>query len=258
MTHPCPATPLASPLSRWTSLAYGAGVYALFLGTFLYLVGFVAGAFVPRHIDNGVAGSLGMALLVDGGFLALFALQHAIMARPAFKQRWTRIVPPQLERSTFVLATCTILLGMALSWRPLPGVVWHVEGPAAIGLWTLCGLGWITVLLSTFLIDHFELFGLSQVVRHFRNRPASNPQFRERSLYRFVRHPLMLGFLLAFWSTPHMTLGHAFFAGTCTLYILIALQIEERDLVAAHGEAYREYKRRVPMLIPLPRVKRAH
>ena len=243
----------ASSLSRALSLAYGAGTYVLFLGTFLYMIGFVAGVFVPKHIDSGALAPLGEALLVNGGFLALFAIQHTIMARPAFKRRWTRIVPPQVERSTFVLITCAILIGMVASWRPLPGVVWHVDGTLATALWVLSGLGWGTVLVSTFLIDHFELFGLRQVVMHALGRRAEAPRFRERALYRMVRHPLMLGFLVAFWATPHMTWGHLFFAAMCTGYILVALQIEERTLVELHGDAYRDYRRRVPMLLPLPR-----
>jgi len=245
------ATP--SIVSRVLSLAYGAGVYALFLGTFLYMIAFVAGVLVPKHVDSGAVTSLGKALLIDGGFLALFAIQHTIMARPAFKHRWTRIVPAQVERSTFVLITCAILIGMVLTWRPMPDVVWHVEGPFAGSLWVLSGLGWATVLVSTFLIDHFELFGLRQVVMHALGRRAEGPRFRERALYRMVRHPLMLGFLVAFWATPHMTVGHLFFAAMCTGYILIALQIEERTLVELHGEAYLDYRRRVPMLVPLPR-----
>ncbi len=254
LTAPALTRPLAG---RLASLLYGATVYALFLATFLYLVGWVAGAFVPKHVDGGAAGvpaaSTLEALLVNGAFLGLFALQHAVMARRGFKERWTRVVPPQVERSTFVLATCAVLIGMVWNWRALPQVVWHVDGAGAVALWTLSGLGWGIVLLSTFLIDHFELFGLRQVVRHFRGLDAEPPKFRERWIYRFVRHPLMLGFLIAFWSTPHMTVGHLFFAATVTVYILIALQIEERDLVTAHGDAYRDYRRRVPMLVPLPR-----
>ena len=248
------ATPARDSLAgRVAALLYGALAYVFFLGTFLYMIGFVAGALVPKHIDSGAVGPWSEALLVNGGFLALFALQHAIMARPAFKRRWTRIVPKVVERSTFVLVTCTILTAMVVLWRPLPQVVWHVEGASASALWALSAVGWGTVLLSSFLIDHFELFGLRQVVRHFRGLPEEAPRFRERWLYRLVRHPLMLGFLLAFWSTPHMTVGHLFFAVMCTGYILVGTRIEERDLVAAHGESYLDYRRRVPGLLPWPR-----
>jgi protein-S-isoprenylcysteine O-methyltransferase Ste14 len=235
---------------RLAILLYGVAVYALFLATFLYLIGFVAGAVVPGHIDSGEPATLARALLVNGAFLTLFAVQHAIMARPWFKRRWTRIVPAAAERSTFVLVTCAILIAMVVCWQPLPATVWHVEGPLAIVLWSVCALGWATVLVSTFLIDHFELFGLSQVVRNSLGRPPAAPRFQERVFYRYVRHPLMTGFLLAFWSTPHMTQGHLFFAIACTGYILVGTRSEERDLIAAHGESYLSYKRRVPGLIP--------
>ena len=253
--RPAPAADgrLASAAGRWFALLYGSAIYLGFLVTFLYAIGFVAGYGVPKGIDDGAPAPLAEALLVNAGFLALFAVQHAVMARRGFKRRWTRVVPPSLERSTFVLATCLILVAMYWMWRPLPGIVWHVEGPAAVALLALSALGWGTVLLATFLIDHFHLFGLRQVVEHFRGRPPAPPVFRERSLYKHVRHPLMLGFLVAFWSTPHMTWGHLLFAGLCTGYILVGTQMEERDLIAEHGERYLDYKRRVPGLVPLPR-----
>ena len=243
----------ASFASRALSLAYGSVVYALFLGTFLYIVGFLAGAVVPKHINSGTPGSIVDALLVNGGFLALFAIQHTIMARRAFKERWTKIVPRQVERSTFVLVTCAILISMVALWRPMPEVVWSVEGAGAVVLWSLFAIGFGIVLLSTFLIDHFELFGLRQVVIHAMGRPHEAPKFVERSLYKLVRHPLMLGFLIAFWSTPNMTQGHLFFAVMCTGYIAFGLWIEERSLIAEHGEAYLDYKRRVRGILPLPR-----
>jgi protein-S-isoprenylcysteine O-methyltransferase Ste14 len=243
----------ASPASRLGSLAYGVAAYLLFLATFLYLVGFVAGVLVPKHVDSGEPGPLATAIAIDGGFLLLFALQHTVMARRRFKSWWTRFVPRQVERSTFVLAACAILIGMVLAWRPMPQVVWHVDGAPAAALWALAATGWTIVLVSTFLIDHFELFGLRQVVLHALGRPHEDPGFRERGFYRVVRHPLMLGFLIAFWSAPHMTVGRLFFAAACTAYILVALRVEEAGLVAAHGESYRDYVRRVPMLLPLPR-----
>jgi protein-S-isoprenylcysteine O-methyltransferase Ste14 len=245
--------PSASFANRAASLLYGATAYVAFLATFLYAIGFVSGFIVPLTVDGGASATLIEALMVNGGFLALFAVQHTIMARKAFKRRWTKIVPQQIERSTFVFATCAILGGMFWQWRHMPGVLWQVEGAVAYALHAVAFLGWGIVLLSSFLIDHFELFGLRQVVRHFRQLPVEPPHFRERSLYRVVRHPLMFGFLLAFWATPVMTMGHLFFAAMCTGYILFGIQIEERTLIAEHGDSYRDYRRRVRMLLPLPR-----
>lgn len=249
--------PQSSFADRVASLVYGATAYLTFFVTFLYVIGFVSGLVVPRTVDGGTSAPLTEALLVNGGFLALFAVQHTVMARRAFKRRWTRIVPQQIERATFVFATCAILIGMVWQWRHIPGVVWQVEGALAYVLYALAFVGWGTVFYSSFLIDHFELFGLRQVVRHFRQLPAESPHFRERSLYRLVRHPLMLGLLLGFWATPVMTMGHLFLAAMCTGYILFGVQIEERSLVAEHGDSYREYRRRVPMLLPLPLPRRA-
>lgn len=259
---PRPAYPAASPrathvVASWpnriASLLCGSLAYVLFLGTFLYAIGFVTGLVALKTVDGGASVPLTQALLVNGGFLALFAVQHTIMARRAFKRWWTRIVPPQIERATFVLVTSAILGSLFWQWRELPGELWAVDGAAA---WLLRGVsffGWGLVLFASFLIDHFELFGLRQVVRHFLGRPVAPPHFRERSLYRVVRHPLMFGFLLAFWATPVMSMGHFFFAAMCTAYILVGIQIEERTLVAEHGEAYRDYQRRVPMLLPTGR-----
>jgi len=243
----------AEAASRALIATIGIAVYVAFLATFLYLIGFVGGAVVPKTLDDGVAGPVATALKIDLGFLALFAVQHTIMARPAFKRWWTRIVPVALERTFFVFATTAILIGMVIYWRPLPGTIWHVEGIGALAIHGVFWLGWGIVLLSTFLIDHFELFGVKQVLAYATGRPIVGPRFRERSLYRYTRHPLMLGFLLAFWATPHMTWSHLLFAGVTTAYILVALIIEERTLVALHGERYEDYRRRVPKLIPTPR-----
>lgn len=248
-----PVEPSPSAASRVCSLLYGTLAYVLFLGTFLYAIGFVAGLGVPRTVNDGLRVPLSEALLVNGGLLALFAVQHTIMARKAFKRWWTQIVPAQVERATFVLVTCAILCTLFWQWRQLPGTLWELHGPVAWFLYGVSFLGWGIVLFGSFLIDHFELFGLRQVVRHFLGRPPESPRFRERSLYRHVRHPLMLGFLLAFWATPVMTMGHLFFAAMCTGYILVGIQIEERTLVAEHGEPYLDYRRRVPMLVPLRR-----
>lgn len=252
-TLPAASAPSRSTLGRSLSLVYGLGIYGLFLGTFVYVMLFVLGWFVPTDIHGGREASLTEALLVNGSFLALFAVQHTIMARTAFKRWWTKFVPQQIERTTFVLTTCLILIGMVWQWRAMPGTVWQVEGVMAHVLTGISLVGWGMVLLSTFLIDHFDLFGARQVVRYFRGLPAEGPRFRERSLYKHVRHPLMLGFLIAFWATPMMSVGHLFFSVMCTGYILVGLQIEERTLVGEHGQSYRDYQRRVPMLIPLRR-----
>jgi protein-S-isoprenylcysteine O-methyltransferase Ste14 len=237
-------------LHRALVLTYGGVVYTIFLATFLYLVGWIAGAVVPRTIDSGGGGDASFALLVNGLLLGLFAAQHTVMARPAFKRWWTQFVPEAVERTTFVLATCATLGLMVWQWRALPQVVWQIEGPGALLLHALYLGGFGIVLVSTFLIDHFELFGLKQAFYAARGLPVPTAAFRERLFYRWVRHPVMLGFLIAFWAAPVMTQGRLFFALLTTSYILLALFIEERTLVALHGGAYREYQRRVPKLLP--------
>lgn len=237
-------------MGRILSLVYGGVVYLVFLGVFLYAVGFVGGFLVPRTVDSGPSAALGTALLIDVGLLLLFALQHSVMARRWFKERWTRIVPRHLERSTYVLIASLVLALIFWQWRPVPGTVWSVSGAGATVLWSVFALGWIVVLVTTFLIDHFNLFGLRQVWLHFRGEPYEPPRFQKPGLYRFVRHPLYLGFLLAFWAIPEMTVGHLLFAAATTGYILLAIQFEERDLIRYHGEAYAEYRERVPMLLP--------
>jgi methanethiol S-methyltransferase len=240
-------------MSRLFALLYGATCYTVFLVTFLYAIPFVAGVGVPKHIDNGVSASLPLALAINLILLTLFAAQHSVMARPAFKRWWTRFVPPAVERSTFVLVSSLVLALLFWQWRPLPLRLWDVESDA--GRWALYGLsavGWLLVLASTFLINHFDLFGLRQVWRHARGQgPAPESPFVVRALYRIVRHPIMLGFLIAFWATPTMTVGHLLFALMTTGYILIAVKfLEERDLVAQYGDTYRAYQRQVPMLLP--------
>ena len=242
----------AGAVARGLTLLYGIGTYLFFFGTFLYLIGFVGNWVVPKGIDDGTpATSAGAAVACNVVFLALFAVQHTIMARPAFKEVWTRWVPWHVERSTFVLLSTAILAAMAWKWQPLPAPVWHVESPLIAGALTGASLaGWGMVLVSTFLIDHFELFGVKQAVSYAMGRPHVQPTFKERLFYRWVRHPLMLGFLIAFWATPTMSQGHLFFAVVTSLYVVIAIQIEERTLVHLHGEQYRSYQRRVPMLVP--------
>lgn len=238
-------------MNRYLAVVYGTLCYTLFLVVFLYLIGFVGGLLVPRSVDSTGTAPVGWAVAIDVMLVTLFALQHSVMARPAFKKQWTRIVPAPIERSTYVLVASLVLVLMFWQWRELPAVVWDVPWqPARIAVWTLFWLGWATVLASTFMINHFELFGLKQVFAAWRARPSAETGFQATLLYRVVRHPLMLGFLIAFWAAPTMTVGHLLFAAAMTGYILLALQIEEHDLMAALGTHYAEYRQRVPMLIP--------
>ena len=234
---------------------YGVLAYACFFGTFLYAIGFVGGFGVPRSIDSAAEGSVGVAVVVDLLLLTVFALQHSVMARPAFKRWWTRIVPEPAERSTYVLASSLALLFLFWQWRPIGGVVWHVEHPVGQAvLYGLFAAGWLTVLITTFLINHFDLFGLRQVWLHLRGQPYRPLGFVTPGPYRHVRHPLYVGWLFAFWSTPTMTAAHLLFAVMTTAYILIAIRFEERDLGEFYGESYAEYRRNVPMLVPGVRV----
>ena len=241
-------------MKKSLSFAYGVLAYALFLGSFLYLIAFVGDLVVPKTIDTGASAATGIAVAVDVGLLLLFGVQHSVMARDWFKERWTEIVPRHLERSTYVLAASLVLALVMWAWRPIPGTVWSLDQPlVAAVLEGLFWLGWAIVLLTTFLIDHFRLFGLKQVWAHLRGRSSDPPEFQTPALYRVVRHPLYLGFLLAFWCTPEMTVGRLLFAGVWTGYILFAIRLEERDLERFHGDAYRDYRRRVRMLLPLPK-----
>ena len=241
-------------MKRALGMLYGVTAYLVFLAVFVYLFGFVGDLVVPRSIDDGPSAPVTVALLVDVGLLLLFAVQHSVMARQGFKRWWTRIVPWHLERSTYVLLASLVLAVVMWGWRPIPATVWSVESTVGAGvLQGLFWVGWGTVLLSTFLIDHFRLFGLKQVWAHMRGADLEPPEFQTPGLYRVVRHPLYLGFLLAFWCTPEMTAGHLLFAGVWTAWILVAIRLEERDLVAFHGAAYRAYRERVRMLLPLPR-----
>jgi len=237
-------------MARYTQMLAGLVAYLLFLATFLYLIGFVGDLVVPRTIDTGPVARQDIALAIDVALVALFGVQHSVMARRGFKAAWTRVVPLALERSVYVATTSLVLILLMALWRPITSPTWSVAGTGAIVLWVVFAIGWGLVLLSTFLINHFELFGLEQLWRQLRGLPATAPQFREPLFYRWVRHPLYFGFILAFWGTPRMTAGHLLLALGLTIYILIAVRLEERDLLASIGAPYADYRRRVGMLLP--------
>jgi len=238
-------------LKRLLFFAYGVTAYLIFLGTFLYAIAFVGGFVVPSRLDGPLQTSIPVALAIDALLLTIFAVQHSVMARPWFKERWTLIVPWAIERSTYVLCASLALLLLFWQWRPMGVPIWSVENTVARAtLWTLFAGGWATVLVVTFLINHFDLFGLRQVWLPLVGKPYARVSFRTPLPYRFVRHPLYLGFLLAFWMTPTMTLAHLLFALATTAYIVLAIQFEEHDLIAEHGASYEVYRRTVPMLLP--------
>jgi methanethiol S-methyltransferase len=238
-------------MKRISIFVFGVLSYAAFFLTFCYAMGFVGRVVVPKDINTGATAPFWEAVLINSLMLSAFVIQHTIMARPAFKVWFTRFVPKPMERSIFVLAASSILAVTFWLWRPLPEVMWQVNEPMiAYALTGISWMGWVMVLLSSFLINHFDLFGLRQVWLQMVNKSYTTSKFRLTSLYRFVRHPLMLGFLIAFWSTPVMTQGHLLFAVLTTGYILMGIQFEERDLIREHGEAYRRYREAVPMLLP--------
>jgi len=238
-------------ITRFIAFLYGLLAYLAFAVSFAYAVGFVSGFVVPTTIDRGIEAPTAQAVIIDLVLMAAFAIQHSVMARQGFKRWWTRIVPPVVERSTYVLASSLVLALLLWQWRPIPAVVWQIENPMLVQLVLgLAVIGWLMVGLSTFLISHFELFGIAQVVRNLTGRSAPAPQFYTPLFYRFVRHPLYLGFAIAFWAAPVMTVGHLLFAAVTTAYIFVGILLEERDLVALFGEEYRRYRNRVPMLLP--------
>ena len=235
---------------RAAALLYGLASYLIFSLSFAYMPVFVGNFLVPKTIDVGPDSGLAQAVLINATLLLVFAIQHSVMARPAFKRWWTRIIPASCERSTYVLISSALLILIFWQWRPIAATVWRVEGWPAAMLTAIFWIGWLIALLSTFQIDHFELFGVRQVVDALRGAASRMQAFKTPLLYRLVRHPLMLGLLLAFWATPHMTAGHLLFAVMNTAYILVGVRLEERDLVAEFGTTYEQYRRRVPMLMP--------
>lgn len=239
-------------VSRIGVFAYGTAAYAVFLATFLYALGFVGNFVVPKSMDSGAAGPMGEALLVNAALLAAFAVQHSVMARRPFKQMLTRLIPEAAERSTYVMASSIALIAMFAYWQPMGGTVWSTDDPVLSAmLYAGFAMGWLIVLVSTFLINHFDLFGLRQVWLYLKGQPYTHLPFKTPALYRYVRHPLYLGWLLAFWMTPVMTAAHLFFAVMTTAYIMVAIQLEERDLITLHGEKYRQYREQVPMIMPV-------
>jgi protein-S-isoprenylcysteine O-methyltransferase Ste14 len=246
-----PASASSSLVARSFVLGYGTLAYLIFLGTFLYAIGFVSQFVVPKTIDSGATASPLRAIIVNLGLMSLFAVQHSGMARQGFKMLFSRFASPALERSTYVLLASLCLILLFWQWQPMTAIVWQIQSPA-FGYAAVAGgfIGWLIVLYSTFLISHFELFGLTQVISHFAGRLAEPIRFRTPGLYKLIRHPIYLGFIIAFWSTPVMTAGHMLFAAVTTTYIFVGIWLEERDLVALFGDEYRRYKQKVAMLLP--------
>jgi len=238
-------------MGRFFAFIYGLASYVFFFATFLYAIGFISGLVVPKTIDVGTVVPVTEAIIVDLLLMSVFAIQHSVMARKQFKQWWTQFVPKPVERSTYVLFSSLALALLLWQWRPLPTVIWHIDNPQiAMAVIGLSFAGWLILLTSTFLINHFELFGLHQVANNLAGRAMPTPRFRTPLYYKFVRHPLYLGFIIAFWSAPTMTAGHLLFAAVTTAYIIVGASLEERDLIDLFGDDYRRYRQRVSMLVP--------
>jgi protein-S-isoprenylcysteine O-methyltransferase Ste14 len=238
-------------MGAFIAFLYGITSYLVFFVTFLYAVGFVTGVAVPKNIDTGTVVPASEALVINLLLMSIFAIQHSVMARRQFKQWWTKFVPKSVERSTYVLFSSLALILLCAEWRPMPTVLWHIDDPhIGMAVTALSFIGFLIVLSSTFLINHFELFGLHQVANNLTGNPMPSPRFRTPLYYKFVRHPLYLGFIIAFWAAPVMTVGHLLFAAVTTAYILVGILLEERDLIEMFGDEYRRYKGRVSMLVP--------
>jgi protein-S-isoprenylcysteine O-methyltransferase Ste14 len=245
-------------MKRITFFLYGVICYVAFFATFLYGIGFIGNFGVPKAIDSSAESLSSFALLINSALLGLFAIQHSVMARPGFKRRWTRIVPEPIERSTYVLLSSLCLILLFWLWEPIGGTIWNVESMIGqVIFYSLYALGWIVLLVATFLINHFDLFGLRQVWLYLRGKEYTKLEFKVPFLYNYVRHPLYVGWLLIFWMTPTMTIAHLVFAILTTAYILVAIQLEERDLIDIHGEDYSNYRKKVPMLIPFKSKKKS-
>lgn len=239
-------------MKRVLAFVYGAACYGLFLAIFPYSIGFMGGFGVPTQLDGPLEGSLASAISINLLLLTVFALQHSVMARPAFKKILTRFVPEPIERSTYVLFSCLAMILLFWQWRPMGGEIWHIQSTAGqVVLYTMFGLGWVTIFCTTFLINHFDLFGLRQVYLYLRGKPYQALPFKTPGPYRLVRHPLYVGWIMTFWFTPYMTAAHLLFALGCTAYILVAIVFEERDLVDALGKDYEDYRQRTPKLVPI-------
>jgi methanethiol S-methyltransferase len=242
----------STTMGRIATAMYGAVTYTIFFVTFSYAAGFLGNVLVPKSIDSGAAGPFWTSMAINVALLGLFGLQHSVMARPGFKKMWTKIIPKVVERSTYVLATCVCLVLMYWMWQPMPQTIWSVQNPVGRGvMWAICAAGWAIVFFATLMINHFDLFGLRQTFTHAMGKRYTEVGFRVNGFYKLVRHPIMTGFMIAFWATPDMTVGHLLFAVVCTGYIMVGIHFEERDLVNNLGDKYIDYKRQVGGLVPV-------